>query len=73
MDKAVVCFKARHDAALQESQAEEQPLGGHNNADFMSGHRAAEQERRILLQAFPPTGAIDMGATWTRQGDNRSD
>lgn len=36
----MVCIKARHDVALQESQAEEQPLGGYNRADLMPGHRA---------------------------------
>jgi hypothetical protein len=57
---------ARADADLQESQAEEQPLGGHSLAHIVPGHRATQQKGRFLLQTVPHLGPDHLGAAGTR-------
>ena len=36
-------------------------LGGHHPTEHGRADRAAVQERRLLLQALPPTGAVHLG------------
>lgn len=72
MDQIVVRVEAGPVAAVQEPEDEEQPLGGHDPVDLLSGDRAAQQEGRLLLQAVPSDGAVNLGTPWTRQGVNGS-
>lgn len=70
MDEALVRFKTWTFADLQNAKGEEFSLGRHRFADFVSGHRATEQERRFLLQAVPSAGSVDMGSARTRKGND---
>ncbi|EDW24335.1 GL23460 [Drosophila persimilis] len=70
LDEAVVRAQAGTAVDLQEPEDQEQSLGGHRDADRVPGDRAAQQEGWLLLQALPSHGAVHLGATRPRQGDN---
>lgn len=71
LDKTMVCLKTGSIASLQKHKNEKQPLGWYRTAYIMPNHRTAQQKRRFLFQAISSAGPINLGATRTRQRDNR--
>ena len=61
--------EARHNASVQERQNESGPVGRHHHTQLVSAAGATEQEARLLLQAFPSHGEVDLGEQGTRWRD----